>query len=210
MKKSIYAFTALASLAMASTSAYAAVTFNVNIPGGMSDYVTGTITTDGTIGDLTTANITGWNLTVFGSNAVTTTLVSGNGTALRVGGNALEATATELLFDFSDTNSAYLIVGRTPLFQGGSYFCASGTPGYQDGVPTAEGEAPCFAGISAVPISFSDPSTRLSGAIADVRVLGTVAAVPEPASWLMMISGFGLIGAGMRRRRAPKVKVSYA
>jgi PEP-CTERM motif len=33
------------------------------------------------------------------------------------------------------------------------------------------------------------------------------AAVPEPATWLMMIAGFGLVGAGMRRRN---VSVSYA
>jgi choice-of-anchor A domain-containing protein len=32
--------------------------------------------------------------------------------------------------------------------------------------------------------------------------LPNVTAVPEPASWAMMISGFGLIGAGLRRRRA--------
>jgi hypothetical protein len=29
-----------------------------------------------------------------------------------------------------------------------------------------------------------------------------VAAVPEPASWAMMISGFGLVGGAMRRRPA--------
>lgn len=29
----------------------------------------------------------------------------------------------------------------------------------------------------------------------------SLAAVPEPASWAMMIAGFGAIGAGMRRRR---------
>lgn len=29
----------------------------------------------------------------------------------------------------------------------------------------------------------------------------TYDAVPEPASWAMMIAGFGLVGAGMRRRR---------
>jgi hypothetical protein len=27
-------------------------------------------------------------------------------------------------------------------------------------------------------------------------------AVPEPASWAMMIAGFGLVGASMRRRKA--------
>jgi hypothetical protein len=33
------------------------------------------------------------------------------------------------------------------------------------------------------------------------------APVPEPASWAMMIGGFGMVGAGMRRRR---VAVSFA
>lgn len=33
----------------------------------------------------------------------------------------------------------------------------------------------------------------------NVSVIGT--AVPEPASWAMMIAGFGLVGAAMRRRR---------
>jgi hypothetical protein len=32
------------------------------------------------------------------------------------------------------------------------------------------------------------------------------AAVPEPASWMMMISGFGAIGAAMRRRRKVAVR----
>ena len=36
-----------------------------------------------------------------------------------------------------------------------------------------------------------------------------MAAVPEPATWAMMIAGFGMVGAQMRRRR-PKVKVTYA
>jgi hypothetical protein len=29
--------------------------------------------------------------------------------------------------------------------------------------------------------------------------------VPEPASWAMLIAGFGLTGAAMRRRRAPLI-----
>jgi hypothetical protein len=38
------------------------------------------------------------------------------------------------------------------------------------------------------------------------------AAVPEPATWAMMLGGFGLVGGAMRsaRRRKPGVKVSFA
>jgi hypothetical protein len=38
----------------------------------------------------------------------------------------------------------------------------------------------------------------------------TVSAVPEPATWAMMIIGFGAIGMAMRSRRAKTAKVSYA
>ena len=38
---------------------------------------------------------------------------------------------------------------------------------------------------------------------------GALNAVPEPASWAMMILGFGLIGGAMRRRNT-RVKVSFA
>jgi hypothetical protein len=37
---------------------------------------------------------------------------------------------------------------------------------------------------------------------------GDFAAIPEPATWAMMIGGFGLVGAAMRRRA--KVTVAYA
>ena len=36
------------------------------------------------------------------------------------------------------------------------------------------------------------------------------AAIPEPASWAMMVAGFGLVGGAMRRRRRPTVSVSFA
>jgi PEP-CTERM motif len=37
-------------------------------------------------------------------------------------------------------------------------------------------------------------------------------AIPEPATWAMMILGFGMIGGAMRRRRAvrPTVRVAYS
>ena len=37
-----------------------------------------------------------------------------------------------------------------------------------------------------------------------------VSAVPEPASWAMMIGGFSLVGGAMRRRRVVAARVAYA
>ena len=42
-----------------------------------------------------------------------------------------------------------------------------------------------------------------------VSVVEEVAAVPEPATWAMMIAGFGIAGVSLRRRRQ-KVTVTYA
>ena len=35
-------------------------------------------------------------------------------------------------------------------------------------------------------------------------------AVPEPATWAMMIAGFGVVGASLRRRRSVALKVAHA
>ena len=46
-----------------------------------------------------------------------------------------------------------------------------------------------------------------------VAPLYAVAAVPEPATWAMMIAGFGIVGGAMRktnRRRRSNVRVTYA
>jgi hypothetical protein len=42
-------------------------------------------------------------------------------------------------------------------------------------------------------------SDSTGGYLDDITI--STAAVPEPATWAMMILGFGLVGAGMRRRR---------
>ncbi|KTT75931.1 PEPxxWA-CTERM sorting domain-containing protein [Sphingomonas endophytica] len=44
--------------------------------------------------------------------------------------------------------------------------------------------------------SIYDPSRSIG-----VRISGVPAAVPEPATWAMMLLGFGMVGAAVRRRR---------
>jgi hypothetical protein len=44
------------------------------------------------------------------------------------------------------------------------------------------------------------PMTNFFSTTVDVTVTNGNAAVPEPATWALMIAGFGLVGTGMRRR----------
>lgn len=65
-----------------------------------------------------------------------------------------------------------------------------------------------FQGIDGQTIA-SASFTAIGGTIGDVRQIRlnpavAVSAVPEPATWAMMLLGFGGIGASMRRRRAIK------
>lgn len=71
-----------------------------------------------------------------------------------------------------------------------------------------------FSGTVAAP-------TLLTGTFALTQVEGggkytltvteqAAAAVPEPATWAMMLAGFGMVGFGLRRRSTVKTTVSYA
>lgn len=40
------------------------------------------------------------------------------------------------------------------------------------------------------------------GSITEIWINGRLAMIPEPATWAMLITGFGLVGATVRRRRA--------
>lgn len=64
---------------------------------------------------------------------------------------------------------------------------------------------PIIGGIVLDGPGFADPRAAAPagpsrGPQAPDQVDGPVGAVPEPASWAMMIAGFGLAGAAMRRR----------
>jgi hypothetical protein len=50
-------------------------------------------------------------------------------------------------------------------------------------------------------ISFTSPTADVLMAAVQVRQTAGPAGIPEPASWAMLITGFGLVGAAARRKR---------
>lgn len=65
-----------------------------------------------------------------------------------------------------------------------------------------------FAGQN-IELRAAGTSDSLGGYIDNTR-LTLISAVPEPATWLMMILGLGVIGGAMRRRPKQTVSVNYA
>ncbi len=115
----------IACIALLGPAEAASITYNVDLMSG-DDLIQGTITTDGTASaPLTASNITAWNVTI--ENNEFLTYVLNNNTALEtdhltdtvtVVGNDLTASATQLLFNYSDSsvNSQFGIFASVDTF----------------------------------------------------------------------------------------------
>src|SRR5258705_3589834 len=112
MRKLILALAAL--LGFMRAEAYASITYGVGelLPldqGFGSGTVTGTITTDGTIGSLSYPNLQSWDLTAqIGSRSFT---FNNTNSGIIVGLSGLRATESQLLFDFTPSNSFFITTG---------------------------------------------------------------------------------------------------
>lgn len=168
----------------------ASIVYNVSLPSPSTWTLSGTITTDGAIGALSLADITAYNLTA--TNGVTTSSCISSTCGLS-GSSGFSGSATQLTWDFSASPQPETVfnppTGGFLCFGPSNGACAYGNQGnvaaYSLGVNTAQ-------------------------AYTGVQVLGTAAtaAVPEPSTWAMMISGFGILGGVMRQRK--RLNVSFA
>ena len=168
------------------------------------------ITTDNTLGGLTNANITDWTIQLTsGLNSATLQgPVSGNnssvliltGSALATNANSsLIATATDLQFNFDGDGFLGFLSGGS---SNGFGYLLNGAAGRGQCSGGGVFECVFFVNNSIVSTERTGPSGLQTLASA------VPAGVPEPASWALMIAGFGLTGAAMRRRIP--VRVTYA
>jgi hypothetical protein len=165
--------------------------------------VKGSITTDGTIGRIDAGNILtytfSFKLPKTKNYAALNVAFTGTSDYITQSGTWLTATQSDLnynfvspgpgrnlvVFDFDDPNqvASFCVQGR-------NCYNSKATPGL--GVFRDNG--------GSAPVYF----TSFTG----VQSIAHVAAVPEPASWAMMVGGFGIVGFAMRSRR--KAAVSFA
>jgi hypothetical protein len=122
---------------MLPTMARADTQYNVNLSIGTGT-VTGTITTDGNTGTLTTSDIKDWNLTITdGANSVSLQgPLSGNNSFDAMNGSPVSADATNILFDFSGSAAANAY-----------FFFENGSPGHVNFVCFGPGGAGGYQGV---------------------------------------------------------------
>jgi hypothetical protein len=158
----------------------------------LSDTISGTITTDGTLSVLQSSDILSYNLQLNDNlrPADDVDLTPANSSIDYDTGNGLSASATRLFFDFSDAGAVFSIQATTPgIGSGYHYFCLQATTG------------PCAAGETIVPDYYAVDGVLATG-LSGTLPLNPQSDVPEPATWAMMLLGFaGIWFATYRRAR---------
>jgi hypothetical protein len=159
--------------------------------------VKGTITTDGHIGTLTGSNFLSWNL-VLSVPGETYTLDQTNSDVLSYQSgyygppnSDVTATAKNIFFDFDGSDGGYLGFQQGD-YTGYHYWCnATVSQGFD-----------CFAGgQTVVPNNVFDSYQYQSLSGNTIIATAAVSAVPEPATWGMILAGFGALGSTLRRKQ---------
>ncbi len=170
------------------------ITYDVNLQVGAAT-VTGNIITDGTIGTLNGGNIVGWNLLVTdGAYSFDENSSSPTSLGLYFHTDDLSATASQLLFNFSGTDSPNFMyftgVTNPGAYDWGTQFTVCFQSEFDACVDVGGAEAVLIENFNGVGDLF--PYTSLSG----TQVIGTAAGsspTPEPSTVALLGTALTLL-----------------
>jgi PEP-CTERM motif len=165
--------------------------------------LTGTITTDGTVGvGLSPSIIIGWNLLLNDAVDPVANLTNANSFIGYNFSNLLSATQSQLLFDFSPTTCCGYIQQNLQFTW--SLNGARVVTIFAAIAPNPGNSVGSFGGIGiALGYTGYESLTYLSGpGIPGPGLLPIASAVPEPSTWAMMLIGFAGIGFMAYRRKS--------
>ena len=89
---------------------------------------------------------------------------------------------------------------------GTSFTCTNDTPGSTLLWKLCSQQFVATSTMTTFTLSNLDPSNDFSNAVDNVSLVQVETGVPEPATWAMMLLGFGLVGGVLRKRPAPSVR----
>ena len=148
-----------------------------------TDSLTGSITTDGTIGTLAATDVVCWNINLIDDlHSLNDYNLTPGDSTLYLEGNALSATATDLSFDFGATGEFFIYSNSTGLDTGFHYFCFS------------VGRGDCWAGETIAPYLSLTDGVLLANPSSLIATAGSQA-VPESPSMPMLFLCLAVLGA---------------
>lgn len=230
MKKSILigALAAATSLAAAAPSFAESILYRIDYLSG-TDYLGQAVTATGatvttTDGSLSGYDLSNYNIVVYanqggyvpgGDIAALDAYVAGGGKVIFDDWTGSDSFTGDQTFDGDNNQTTITLSAYNSGISGPLSVVNPGWTTFSTGLTTLPGgvsSATFEDGDSAI-VTGNNGRTIVNGFLSDTvaseqlytNELGALSAVPEPAAWSMMLVGFGVVGAGLRRRKAMAV-----
>lgn len=209
--KGLLAATALVTLPSMAQAAVIVSNVSIAVPNNIAGVYINLVT-----GATGTTAVPGWDINIYNNNAGLTFYGSASPAGFLATGNPGTLAETRALAEGTviDSSGQYnQFQTRGTAFQGGGDFVAgfrflnesTGAINYGYARLTTTGGVGADAGF---PATITQLVYENSGGA--ITVAAVEAPIPEPATWAMMIGGFGMIGFGVRRSKRVATKVAYA
>jgi hypothetical protein len=152
----------------------------------------GSVTTDGTLGVLSAANIVDWTFIFWDGSGMGQLYgpLSGNNSSVYLAGNDLTAAPTKLFFNFDGTDGG-LMLFQANLFSDSDFYCFATVASF-----------PCAQGKSLVTVSVFSPGAMFEAEAGNQAIFDSINfdAAPEPGYYSILGAALAALLAASRRR----------